>query len=66
MIYTVLVDYPYLEYGDYLFEEIGLSLNKTEKAMETMLSKARTSINVLLDIIPKASLKKEVSLRLYD
>ena len=61
MVSTLLKDFPCLEYGEYILEEMRITLGKGEKEMEEILRRGKTALEILVTLTPKAKLQGHVS-----
>lgn len=59
MVSGLLKSFPYLDVGQFLFEELRLILNKSPREMDRLLHDANTVMETLAEMVPAAQLKRE-------
>lgn len=61
MVSGLLKSFPYLDVGQFLFEELRLILNKSPWEMDCLLHDANTVMETLAEMVPAAQLKRQAS-----
>ena len=66
MVSSLLDDFKYLEYGEYMLEELQLILQKTPNEMVHLSREATFVMDALVKLTPSKRLKNEVSTKLNE
>lgn len=60
MVSSLLRDFPCLEYGEYIMEELRMVLNKNDKDMEKLYREAKFAMDAMVRLMPADAFTRTV------